>query len=45
VAELKGDFQARRLSLVEDGVVSFWLSGGEGNNEKRYDSNQRFMVH
>jgi hypothetical protein len=49
VVELKDDFQASRLPLVEDGVVSFWLSGGEGNDQansdKRHSDNQRSIVH
>src|SRR4029077_655936 len=49
VVELKDDFQASRLPLVEDGVVGFWLSGGEGNDQansdKRHSDNQRSIVH
>src|SRR4029077_6298304 len=49
VAELKDDFQASRLPLVEDGVVGFWLSGGEGNDQansdKRHSDDQRSIVH
>jgi hypothetical protein len=49
VVELKDDFQASRLPLVEDGVVSFWLSAGEGNNQansdNRHSDDQRSIVH
>ena len=34
VVELKDDSQASRLPLVEDGVVGFWRSGGEGNTKR-----------
>jgi hypothetical protein len=49
VAELKDDSQSSRLSLVEDGVVGFWLSGGEGNDQansdKRHSDSQPSIVH
>jgi hypothetical protein len=49
VVELKDDFQASRLPLVEDRVVSFWLSGGGGNDQansdKRHGDKQRSIVH
>jgi hypothetical protein len=49
VVKHKDDFQASRLALVEDGVVGFWLSEGEGNyqanSDKRRSDNQRSIVH
>jgi len=49
VVELKDDSQANRLPLIEDGVVGFWLSGGEGNDQansdKCHNDNQRSIVH
>src|SRR5262249_49420946 len=48
VVELKDDSEASRLPLVEDGVVGFWLSGGEGNDQansdKRHSDSQRSIV-
>ena len=35
VVELQDDSQASRLPLVEDGVVGFWLSGGEWNDQPK----------
>ena len=49
VVELKDDFQASCLPLLEDGVVSFWRSGGKGNNQansdKRHSDDQHSRVH
>ncbi len=49
MVELKDDFQASRFPFVEDGVIGFWLSGGEGNDQansdKRHSENQRSIVH
>ena len=49
VVELKDDSQASRLPLVKDGVVGFWLSGGEGNDQansdERHSDSQRSIVH
>ena len=49
VVELKDDSQASRLPLVEEGVVGFWLSGGEGNDQansyERHSDSQRSIVH
>ena len=49
LAELKDDFQASRLPLVEDDVVGFWLSRSEGNaaqanSDKRHSDNQRSIA-
>ena len=49
VVELKDDSQTSRLPLVEDGVVGFCLSGGEGNDQansdERHSDSQRSIVH
>ena len=49
VVELKDDSEASRLPLVEEGVVGFCLSGGEGNDQanscERHGDSQRSIVH
>ena len=49
VVELNDDSQATRFPLIEDGVIAFWVNGGEendqANSDKRHSDSQRSMAH